>query len=461
MKPDAPLDSSSYENMPPDFGPAELADVPGPRSGGLRALNTFQQMRDPIGYLNQHLMTYGPVFRLNTFSGWNVQLIGPEANELVLANRERVFSSALGWNPLLDQVFPRGLMMLDFDEHQRYRRALSHAFRQDAMRRHLELMNQGFQQGLLSWSADGAMRVYPAIKQLTLDLAATTMLGVSLGPQAVELSSAFADMVAASVAIVRHPWPGTAMSRGVRGRERLSAFIRQEIARRRGSEAPDILTELCNLKLEDGTLLDEQVIVDQINFLMLAAHDTVTSSFTAMVWFLCKYPEWQERLREEILSLRNSDGPLLSYDRLDQLPLTELAFKETLRLVPPVPGTPRRLLGPVEFKGVLLPRGTVVGISALLTHRMPEIWPEPEQFNPERFTTGAARSRHRFAWIPFGGGAHMCLGMHFANVQAKAFFFHLLASRRIILEDGYETSFQFFPIPRPKDGLRVRLEKLH
>lgn len=452
-------DETSYEDMPPDPGARELAHVPGPSSGGIRLLNTFRLMHDPVGFLSHYMAEYGSVFKVNSFVSWNVQLIGPEANELVLVNRDRTFSSALGWNPLLDQLFPRGLMTLDFDPHQRYRRALSHAFRPEAMRRHLMLMNEGLPAAFARWTTDAPLQVYPAVKQCTLDLAAVTMLGISLGPETGKLTKAFMEMVTASIAPIRHPWPGTAMARGVRGREYLSAFVRNDIARRRGTEAPDIFTELCNIRLEDGSLLEEQVIVEQINFLMLAAHDTVASSFTAMIWFLAKNPEWQELLREEILTLREKDGPVLNYDRLDQLPLTEQAFKETLRLVPPVPGIPRKLLADVEFGGVTLHRGTPIGISPLLTHHLKDIWPEPERFNPNRFTAEASRARHRFAWIPFGGGAHMCLGMHFAYVQAKAFFFHLLASRRIVLEEGYEASFHMFPIPRPKDGLRLRLEK--
>src|SRR5262245_24313963 len=74
-----------------------------------------------------------------------------------------------------------------------------------------------------------------------------------------------------------------------------------------------------------------------------------------------------------------------------------------------------------QFRGHEIPAGTRVVISALFTHRMPELWPEPDKFDPLRFTEQAVRARHKYAWVPFGGGAHMCLGLHFAYMQAKSF----------------------------------------
>jgi cytochrome P450 len=89
---------------------------------------------------------------------------------------------------------------------------------------------------------------------------------------------------------------------------------------------------------------------------------------------------------------------------------------------------------------------------------LPEIWPEPLKFDPLRFTDEAVRARHKYAWVPFGGGAHMCLGLHFANMQAKSFFYHLLMTTRVGLAHDYAPRWQMWPIPRPRDGLPIRIE---
>ena len=119
------------------------------------------------------------------------------------------------------------------------------------------------------------------------------------------------------------------------------------------------------------------------------------------------------------------------------MPLTEMAFKEAMRMKPPVPSMPRRAMRDFTFKGYAIPAGTLVGINPLFTHHMPEIWPDPETFDPMRFTDEAQRNRHRFAWVPFGGGAHMCLGLHFAYMQAKCFARHFLQNLEVSLEPGY------------------------
>ena len=143
------------------------------------------------------------------------------------------------------------------------------------------------------------------------------------------------------------------------------------------------------------------------------------------------------------------------FDDLEKMPLSEMAFKEALRIRPPVPSLPRYAMRDFTFKGYTIPAGTPVGVNPLYTHRMKDIWPEPDRFDPLRFTEEAQRNRHRFAWVPFGGGAHMCLGLHFAYMQAKCFARHFLQNIEVSLEPGYKPDWQMWPIPKPRDGLRV------
>ena len=144
----------------------------------------------------------------------------------------------------------------------------------------------------------------------------------------------------------------------------------------------------------------------------------------------------------------------------DQFELTEYAFKEALRMIPPVPSIPRRALRDFTFMGHHVPAGTAVSISPSYVHMMPEHWAEPETFNPMRFTPENSKGRHKYAWVPFGGGAHMCLGLHFAYMQTKLFMHHLLTQTRVEIADGYEPEWQAWPIPKPKDGLRVTFTAL-
>jgi cytochrome P450 len=322
------------------------------------------------------------------------------------------------------------------------------------MRHYAEQLNRGIADAVAGW-ADRPMRFYDAIKQLSLDLAATSFLGMPLGPEAARVNKAFVDEVQASIAPVRSPIRGTAMHRGVKARDYLMQLFLREIPARRNGDGQDFFSQFCRAVDEDGQPLGDQAIADHMNFLMMAAHDTITSSATSLVMLLGRNVEWQDRLREEIASLGLNDDEGVPYGQLDRLVLTEYAFKEALRIMPPVPSMPRRALRDFEFRGYRIPAGTFIGINIGYTHHMAEHWPDPDRFDPMRFTPEASRGRHKYAWVPFGGGAHMCLGLHFAYMQAKCFARHFLQNLAVSLPPGYTADWQMWPIPKPRDGLRV------
>jgi cytochrome P450 len=417
---------------------------------------TLAVLADPKGHIERHAAKYGPVYRSHLFGETSIVLLGPEANELVMFDQAKLFSSSLGWGRILGLLFPRGLMLLDFDEHRLHRRALSVAFKSGPMKSYLVELDKGIARRVAQWkAAPGDMLFYPAMKQLTLDLAATSFLGAGIGPEIDEITRAFVDMVAAAVAVVRKPLPGTQMARGVKGRQRIVAYFSEQIPLRRAKGGDDLFSQLCQATHEDGALLSTQDIVDHMSFLMMAAHDTLTSSLTSFIGELAAHPEWQQKLRDEVFALGLGVEAPTSFDNLEAMPLTEMAFKEALRIKPPVPSMPRRAIRDFSFMDYTIPAGTMVGVNPLFTHHMPAIWPDPDTFDPLRFTEEAQRNRHRFAWVPFGGGAHMCLGLHFAYMQAKCFARHFLQNLSVSLEPGYKPQWQMWPIPKPRDGLKV------
>lgn len=438
--------------------PSRIMHIPG--EAGLPLVgNTFRLLADPNGFARRMVAKYGKVYRNRAFGGHMVALVGADANELVLFDRNKIFSSEQGWSPLLEKLFPRGLMLLDFEKHRQDRRALSIAFKPGPMRHYMDALNRGIARTVERWGS-GPMQFYPAIKELSLDLAADSFLGLPWGPEAQKINRAFVDTVAASVTPIRKPLPFTQMKRGVDGRAFLVDYFTREIAKRRAGEGmgQDMFSQFATATDEAGALLPVDEVVDHMIFLMMAAHDTITSSATSLVFYLARHPEWQEKLRAEALAV--TGGGDLSYDDLGKLELTEMAFKEALRLIPPVPQMPRRALRDFEFNGVKIPAGTNVGINIQWTHHSEEYWTDPETFDPTRFTKEAERARHKYAWVPFGGGAHMCLGLHFAYMQVKVLIAQLLTRYRVELAEGARDDWQPWPIPKPRDGLKVVLSPL-
>lgn len=446
------LPDEALDHIPGDDGPPFVG-------------NTFKMLGDPHGFVKRMVAKFGPVYRVRAFGRRQVALIGADANELMLFDRAKVFSSEQGWGPILDKLFPRGLMLMDFDHHRADRKALSIAFKPAPMRHYAGALNRGIAKAVASWGGP-EMEFYPAIKELTLDLAADSFIGIPWGPEADRINEAFVYMVQASVAPIRKPLPFTLMRKGVKGREYLvDYFTKETLRRRKEGGGQDMFSQFATATHDDSTLLEVSEVVDHMNFLMMAAHDTITSSATTLIWLLAKHPEWQEKLRAEITAVTgglDADGNPrpVAYEDFGKLQLTEMAFKESLRIMPPVPSTPRRALKDFEFGGYKIPAGTPVGINTHYVHHMEEYWPEPEKFDPMRFTPEEVKARHKYAWVPFGGGAHMCLGLHFAYMQIKVLMAQVLQRYEIQIAEGYEPDWQAWPIPKPKDGLKVTFKKL-
>jgi cytochrome P450 len=452
--------ANTYAGNPhwlPANKPLDTDHIPG-RDGWPYLGVTLEQLKDPLAFQKRMVAQFGPIYRINSFGGRFVQMIGPEANELIMFDRDKVFSSEQGWGPILNLLFPRGLMLMDFEQHRVHRKTLSVAFKPEPMKLYADALNAGIKARVAEWRGT-SFSFYPAIKALTLDLAATSFLGIPWGPEAVKVNKAFVDMVQASIGVVRVPLPGTKMGRGVAGREYLLDYFGREVPKRRASDARDMFSQICRATNEDGALLSDGEIIDHMNFLMMAAHDTITSSATSMVMLLGRNPEWQVRLREEMEGL-GVNGDDLPYERLNDLVLTDYAFKESLRMIPPVPSIPRRAVKDFSFGGYDFKAGTYVGVSPGFTHQMAEYWPEPERFDPMRFEPEQVKARHKYAWVPFGGGAHMCLGLHFAYMQIKILMWHLLRNAEIALPEASGARWQAWPIPQPKDGLPLKIRKL-
>ena len=297
--------------------------------------------------------------------------------------------------------------------------------------------------------------MFQPLKTLTLNIAARVFMGMALGPEADRMNQAFVDTVAASLALVRKPLPPLAMWRGVRARRYLVGLMRSKLAEKRASEGPDLFSQLCHARAEDGERFNDDEVINHMIFLMMAAHDTTTSTLTTMVYCLARQPEWQDRLRQDAQAL---PGAHLKYADLACCERTEWLMKECLRMYPPLASIPRKAARDCEFGGFQIPKGTPVGISPIHTHHMPQWWTAPNTFDPERFSPGRAEHRrHAYSDLPFGGGAHLCIGQHFADMEVKRVLHQLLRRLRFSLPPNYRMPYQLVPIARPKDGLPVTL----
>jgi cytochrome P450 len=400
---------------------------------------------------------YGEVSWTHGFGERFIALLGPDANQFVYQNRGDLFASA-GWEFFLANFFHRGLMLLDFDEHRMHRRIMQAAFTRDALAGYLQLMNPGIQSGIAAWTGGDGFRVFDHFKALTLDLASVAFIGRAPGPEAARLNKAFLDTVRAPTDIIRYPLPFTRWRRGIVGRRVLEDFFRRELPAKRAAQSGDLFARLCHARTEDDQQFSDEDVINHMIFVLMAAHDTSTITLTNMVYHLAKHPQWQARLREESRALGRT---ALDYDDLARLDGMTLVMKEALRLCAPVPAMPRRTTRECEFKGYRIPAGHLIQVSPWFSHTMPEYWREPLRFDPERFSEACAEDKqHPFLFVPFGGGAHKCIGMHFGEMEVKSVLHQVLLGYRWSVPEDYVMQQDFTALPIPKDRLPVRLEQI-
>ena len=205
---------------------------------------------------------------------------------------------------------------------------------------------------------------------------------------------------------------------------------------------------------ETGQPLTELQVRDEVVTMLLAGHDTTSQSMVWAWYLLARHPEIEDRLRRQVDRLA---GRRVKYEDVDALDYPRMVVEETMRLYPPVPTIIRQTLSEDEIGGYSIPENTGVLVSPFLAHRRPDSWPNPLQFDPERFDKTAPK-RHPFAYFPFGGGRHTCLGKHFAMLESQIILVTVIQRYRLLLVDDHPVDAKFSVTMRPKNALQCILE---
>lgn len=431
----------------------DLAPIPGPDGhwlwGNLRLLGT-----NPQPYLSSLRDQYGDCFTFGFFRNQRVLIMtGPEANELILLDRENNFSSHWGWE-IVQEFFGHNILVRDFEDHRQHRKLMAHLFKPESLARYLQQMEQPIDRALGAYV--GPVDVYQQTKVMALDIAIRVFAGINA--ENVDAWNSNLNTVLSNVMAHRVRLPGTKYWAALSARNRLRSMLKQEVLSRRDSEGDDLFTQLVNNTDEQGKSLRDQDIVDHMFGLMFAAHDTTASSLAMMFWLFAQHPDAQDRAIEECQHLYDRSGTdRLRYEDLDELPFIEACFKETLRMYAPIQFLPRRSLRAFNFKGNEIPANTAILLAPQVTHFDEDFYPEPGEFRPSRFE---GVKNQQFAFVPFGKGSHMCLGMHFAYMEVKAVLYRLFLNRRVRAVDQDTLDLDYLPIVRPKGGMRVTFESV-
>jgi cytochrome P450 len=300
--------------------------------------------------------------------------------------------------------------------------------------------------------------------KVTLRIAGTTLFGTDVTGEADEIGRAFRigfahvsrRMNAPALVPAWLPTPGN-LAFG-RAKRLLDRVVLQLIAARRrsGAQPADLLSLLLAAQDEEtGVGMTDEQVKNEVLTLLMAGHETMGAAL-AWTWYLLgRHPRVQDDMADEVVGRLGGRSPAL--EDLPRLPLTRAVFEETLRLYPPAWGQPREAIEADEINGFAIPAGAPVALSQYVTHRHPDFWEKPEQFEPSRFLPERAAGRHKFAYFPFGGGPRVCIGNHFALMEGPLVLATILQRFRVELVPGQEVLPDATFTLRPRHGVKVLL----
>lgn len=447
-------DDKKRRQLPPgSFG----LPVVGQTLGLLRALraNTGEE------WLRRWSTAYGPVSRLLLFGCPTAFLVGPSFNKFLFASAALTAKNTQSFNRMVGW---RTIREVTGDEHRRVRAMMVQFLKLDAVKRYVGSMDDEVRHHLRTcWRGGGTVAVMPSMKSLTFDIMCTVIFGLGRGAHDAvrrELSAEFQQLVRGIWAIpVNLPFTtfGKCLAASRRGRRTVAGVIKErraKLARGESSLADDIVTHM----LAEG--LPDEEIIDNVMFLMVAAHDTTAILLTFLIRQLDSNRDAYARVvqeQEEIARCKVA-GEALTWDDLGKMRYTWAAAMETLRMVPPLFGLFRRALDDVELDGYLIPRGWQVMYAMNMTQWDPAIFPEPGRFEPARFENPSASAIPPFSFVPFGGGVRVCPGNEFARVETLVAMHYIVTEFRWKLAAGCDGSFSRYPLPYPSQGLLIDIE---
>jgi retinoid hydroxylase len=436
----------------------EVPFPPGDTRFSLRRTRGFAL--NPLPLLLDGYERFGPVFTMRVFHGNSVFMIGPEANHFMTVSHASNFSWRDGHMGDLTPLLGDGLLTIDGDFHRRSRRIMLPAFHHEVIAGALATMSTEIDRALEGWREGSRIDIYSWTRRLALRIAMRALFGFD--PDAASARVDVARKFEQGLGFwARDYWlqvlrgPGSPFAQMQSARRDLDRVIFDEIARRRrrGERGRDVLSLLIDATDEEGESLDDQQIRDEVMTLLFAGHDTTTSTIGFMFYELARHPDVAAALYDEHRSTLGSERPDAALLMSGQLKLLEMVQDETLRMYPPAWIGARKSIDTFEFAGHTVPGGAYVNYSSWVSHRLPHVFPEPDVFRPERFAPETKSALPKGAYVPFGAGSRICIGMRFGQLEVKAIASALLQRFDFELEPGYELRTRQMPTIGPRDGV--------
>lgn len=435
-----------------------VARPPGPKNSPIVG-NLYAFRKSPLDFLSKMAREYGDLVYFKVARQHMYLVNHPDYVREVLVNNQSNFikSRALQRAKVL---LGEGLLTSEGQQHLRQRRLVQPAFHRERLAGYAAAMSAGAVRWRDRWRAGSTLDISTEMPHLTLSIVAKTLFSADVESEASEIGEAMTTvlemfrLLLMPFAEYLEKLPLPHIRRFEKARARLDATIYGLIRERRksGVDTGDLLSMLLFAQDEESGMTDEQVR-DEALTLFLAGHETTANALTWTWYLLSQHPEIERRLHDEIDAVLGDRAP--EFADVPQLRYAEMILAEALRLYPPAWAIGRKAKGGFELGGVEVPAESICILCPYLVHRDPRWFPEPEKFDPERWTPEARDARPKFSYFPFGGGARVCIGERFAWMEGVIVMAAIAQKWRLRLQPGQHAE----PLPlitlRVKNGLRM------
>ena len=408
--------------------------------------HSIQFNYDALALIQRLQESKGDVFQLNILNEDVLLFLTPSATKQIFLDPDDNFSSKHGWEFSIGPTFENGLMLRDFDDHKYHRSLLQNSFRRDALDKYIHIIQPRIDSWIEEVKQNREFYLYKSIKQLMFNVAVELFFDEVDDTKLNHLNQLFINSIKPATTIVRSPYPMTRMKKGLKARVELLEYF-QEKSDKIDLSKETLFADLVKTNNEEAGLTNFE-IAEHMIFLLLAAHDTTTSTLTSSIHFLAGDKSYQNKVKTESSTLSKTD-----ISDLKNGIIGEALFNEAIRKYPPVPFSPRWVVRDAELDGYEIPKNTYIAAGPLVLHNDERYWEDPLAFNPERFEDPTITHE---AYFPFAGGAHTCLGKFFASYLFKNVVYKLLDNFQVI-NTNEELKINPAPIPNPRKDVKIQV----
>ncbi len=428
--------------------------------------NLFDLLDDPLGFMTKAVREHGDVVRLRVGPLRELYVLGhPDGVEYVLRTNHRNFIKDKMTRKQLGAVLGEGLLTSEGELWRRQRRLAQPAFQLDQIQRYSTVMVDYAGRMVDGWRAGESRNVHASMMRLTLEIVAQVLFTASVGDKAARVGralEALTDYWAGPGGFFGW-WKYLPVPGAVRYRQAvrdLDALIGETIAARResGGGPEDLLSRFLSARDEDGGRMSDKQLRDEMVTLLLAGHETTAVALSFCFYLLALNPGADAKLAAELDEVLAGEPPTAGH--IPRLRYTEWVVKEAMRLFPPVPSVGREALADCAIGGYRIPRGAQIIPAQWVVHRDRRWFGEDaEEFRPERWDHDLAKRIPHCAYFPFADGPRVCIGNHFAMMEAVLVLATVAARYRLELDPDYALKLLPSVTLRPKGGIEMVLHQ--